>query len=255
MGSEVQFRDHFTAQSEAYVAFRPSYPERLFDHLAGLCPQVDRVWDCACGNGQASVGLAARFEQVVATDASASQIANGAPRDNIEYRVALAEQSGLADASVSMVCVAQALHWFDFDPFWREVRRVMRPGGLLAVWTYGLFNITPSVDQIVREFYSRIVGPYWPPERALVEQGYGEIEMPFAELAVPHFEMSASWSFSHLAGYLNSWSAVRRYREAERQDPLARIEETLREAWGDERSKKTVSWPLHIRLARVDGHK
>src|SRR5262249_45905079 len=155
-----------------YADFRPHYPAALFDYLATLVPRDGLVWDCAAGSGQATIDLAARFDKVIATDGSAEQIASAARRDNVEYRVALAEQSGLADQSVGLVTVAQALHWFNHERFFAEVNRVLKPGGVLAAWVYAINCLEgDKVNAIVQNFYANVVGPYWPPERRMTENG------------------------------------------------------------------------------------
>ena len=173
------FHDHFSGVANRYADFRPHYPVALFDHLATLVPQGSAVWDCACGNGQATLDLAARFNRIIATDASREQIASAMPHPKVEYRVAPAAQSGLPDQSVALVTVAQALHWFDFDRFYAEVRRVLTPNGVIAVWAYGINTVEgDDTNQLVQDFYSKTVGPYWPPERRFVEEGYRTIPFP-----------------------------------------------------------------------------
>src|SRR5262245_42473803 len=184
------FHDHFSAVARRYADFRPHYPPALFDYLTTLVPRSATVWDCAAGSGQATLDLSSRFARVIATDASAEQIGSATPQHNVEYRVALAEQSGLPEASVNLVTVAQALHWFDHDRFFLEVKRVLSPGGVLAVWVYATNQLEDeAVNRIVQDYYSNIVGQYWPPERKLTETGYRTITLPFIEIAPPSFRM------------------------------------------------------------------
>ena len=205
------FPDHFSSRAADYARYRPDYPDALFDFLASLAPARRRAWDCATGSGQAAAALAARFEQVVGTDASALQIAAAVRKPGVLYRVALADASGLPNGSVDLVTVAQALHWLDRDRFWPEADRVLAAGGVIAVWCYDFLRVTPEVDAVVRRLSSEVVGPYWPPERALVDRGYGELEFPFEELPAPAFSMAKPWRFPDLLGYLRTWSASRRF--------------------------------------------
>lgn len=245
------FKDHFSTVSSAYADFRPTYPAALFDWLAAIAPGRGLVWDCACGNGQASVDLAARFDRVAATDASAAQIAGATPHERIEYRQAPAEASGLADGSVDLVAVAQALHWFDLPAFFAEAERVLKPGGVLAVWSYGVQTVEgDDIDARVQHFYREAVGPYWPPERALVEEGYRSIRLPFTEFEVPRFEMSVQWPLDRLLGYFASWSATGRYIKARGENPVAALAQELGPAWGDPKAARRVAWPLAVRAAR-----
>ncbi|HET9233473.1 MAG TPA: class I SAM-dependent methyltransferase [Candidatus Eisenbacteria bacterium] len=245
------FHDHFSRVSSAYAAFRPRYPQVLFERLAALAPEPASAWDCGTGSGQAALGLAHYFEQVWATDASAAQLASAEPHPRVHYRVARAEQSGLLPGSVDLVTVAQALHWFDRPRFYDEVRRVLRPGGVLAAWCYDLMDIEPSIDAYVHDFYTRIVGPYWPPERSLVEARYATLEFPFERIDMPPVLMEAHLTLDALGGYMRTWSAVGRYREAHGNDPVTSLLEELLPLWGEPQTERSVRWPLTVRAGRV----
>jgi SAM-dependent methyltransferase len=244
-------KDHFSGHAACYQQFRPDYPAALFEYLASLCRAHDLAWDCATGNGQAAVPLARYFATVVATDFSAKQIEQAERNAKVRYLVAPADQSPIEHSSADMVTVAQALHWFNLESFYREVRRVTKPGGILAVWSYEMHNITPEIDAIVQRLYSDIVGPYWPPERKIVEEGYRTLPFPFDELAPPRFKMVQSWNLERVLGYLESWSATQRYRKDTGRDPLALIADQLKAAWGDPERERDVVWPLNVRVGRV----
>lgn len=247
-----KFHDHFSAVAASYADFRPRYPRELFDYLAELAPGQSLAWDCAAGTGQATLDLAKRFEQVIATDASEKQIAAASARPNIEYRVATAEQSGLAEACADLVTVAQALHWFDLNRFYAEARRVLRPGGVLAVWAYGISEVEGSdLNDLVQDFYSNVVGPYWPPERKLVEEGYKTLPFPFTELKPPPFQMQTRWTLDQLLGYFSTWSATNRFIKAKGESPLRPLAESFRRVWGDVGSPRLVAWPLSLRVGRA----
>jgi SAM-dependent methyltransferase len=246
------FHDHFSGVAKSYADHRPHYPAALFDFLATQVPATATVWDCACGNGQATVDLARRFAKVIGTDASAEQIAAATRRDNIDYRVATAEQSGLPDHSVHLITVAQAAHWFNFDRFYAEVHRVLVPGGLLALWAYGINTVEDdAINAVVMDYYTNIVGPYWPPERILVEQGYQTIPFPFVEIATPTFHMEAHWDLAALLGYFSTWSATNRYIKAKGHNPLEKLTADLKPVWGDHARTRRILWPLTLRLGRV----
>ncbi|MBS0584471.1 MAG: class I SAM-dependent methyltransferase [Proteobacteria bacterium] len=248
----TDFKDHFSGHADLYREARPTYPDALFDWLAGQAPDRALAWDCGCGNGQASVALARRFERVVASDPSANQIADAAPRANIDYRVEPAEHSSLAAASASLVTVAQALHWFDFAAFYAEVKRVLRPGGVVAAWSYAACNVDPAVDGVIEHLYGdALTGPYWPPERAHIDAGYRTIPFPFAAVAAPEFAMVARWNVAQLLAYLRSWSATQRYIAANGIDPVRLVEADLRTAWGDAARVRDVQWRFHLRVGRV----
>ena len=231
-----------------YAKFRPRYPKELFRWLASIAPSNELAWDCATGTGQAAVELAEIFDRVIATDASEKQIANAELNPRVEYRVATAEVSGLEEKVIDLVTVAQALHWFDLDRFYAEVRRVLKPEGLIAVWAYKLATVAPVIDDIVNRYYSDIVGPYWPSERVLVEK-FEELPFLFERIEAPHFEMVAKWRVEQLLGYLRTWSATQRFMAAESRDPLEEVEEELRSAWGEK--ERRVVWPLTVKVGRV----
>ncbi len=245
------FKDHFSGHAADYASHRPTYPREVFEFLAGVVEHRGTAWDCATGNGQAARALAEYFEQVVATDASAEQIesASGLP-ENVELRVAPAESSGIADGSVDLVTVAQALHWFDFDKFYSEIRRVLAPGGIVAVWSYELTRISAEIDVLIDEFYRGEIEPFWPPERGYVESGYRTIPFPFAELEdVPEFSMSVGWTVENLLNYLRTWSAVRRCMAELGVDPVGELEPRLKSVWGE--GAREVRWPLNLRVGGV----
>ncbi len=245
----VGFKDHFSGHAEGYGSHRPTYPRALFEFLANQVTRRSLAWDCATGNGQAASGLAAFFQRVIATDASEQQVANalGLP-SNVDLWVAPAEASGLAEQSVDLVTVAQALHWFDFERFYAELRRVLVPGGVVAVWSYGLTRIAPAVDEQIYAFYRGELDAFWPPERAHVESGYRDIPFPFDELEVPAYSMVVEWSLDDLLNYLRTWSAVRRLVAARGGDPVGELGQDLQEVWGD--GELEVRWPLTLRVGK-----
>lgn len=249
--SALGFADHFSGHADRYAAYRPSYPDALFAYLAGLSPANDRAWDCATGNGQAAVGLAAHFRSVVATDGSLRQIEGARPHPAVRYVAATAERPPLADGSADLVTVAQALHWFRLDRFYDQARRALRPGGVLAAWCYTRTNVDPAVDAVVDHYYEDIVGPDWPAERSLVEARYRTIPFPFAEVAAPPLAMAYRWDLPRLIGYLDTWSASQRYRARTGLDPIDAVRDSLEVAWGDPAAGREVLWPLAMRVGHV----
>jgi SAM-dependent methyltransferase len=245
----MSWKDHFSHASDDYRRWRPGYPDELFAWLASIAPSKETAWDCATGSGQAAGGLAAHFARVVATDASAAQVREAEPFDRVEYRVAPAERSPLDDRSIDLVTVAQALHWFDVDAFHAEVHRVLKPGGVIAEWGYGLALIGEGIDEAVSHFSERTVGPYWPPERVLVEEGYVSLSFPFERIDVPAFSMRARWDLARFLAYLGTWSSVHGYRRATGSDPLPVLAEELAAAWGD--GEREIRWPLVLRAGRA----
>lgn len=245
---ERGFADHFSAEAESYARFRPTYPTALFEWLASRCSGARRVWDCATGNGQAAVALAEYFPEVVATEPSRAQLERARPHPRVIYHQGAAESSGLDSGSVDLITVAQAYHWFDQARFLTEARRVAGEGAHLAVWSYALCRVSEEIDPLVDEFYFEELGEFWPHERRHVERGYQGLPFP-RELEAPDFEMTAHWDLEHFVGYLASWSAVKRFREARGRDPIPGMKKRLGELWKG--SPRPVVWPLVVRLGRL----
>jgi SAM-dependent methyltransferase len=246
------YADHFSRLALAYAECRPGYPDALFDYLAQSVDRHELAWDCAAGSGQASVSLAQIFEHVVASDASAGMLARAPRHPKIEYRVAPAESSGLGNATVDLITVAQALHWLDLRSFYAEVKRVLAPGGVLAVWAYGTQHLDhAAMDDLLGHFYREVVGPYWPPERGHVESGYKALPFPFTEIAAPPFVMWARWTLAQLLGYIRTWSATQRYRDQVGQDPVEQLGSELIRYWGEPEAARRVTWPLSLRVGRA----
>lgn len=243
-------KDYFSLQAEAYARFRPRYPPALFSWLARQCDTRQMAWEAGCGSGQATGELARHFAWVVASDPSRAQLSRAPALPNVEYRCTAAERADLADRSVDLILVAQALHWFDLESFYRQVRRVLRPAGLIAVLCYDLIRISREIDAVVDRFYHDLLGDFWPPERLHIEQRYRSLSFPFEPLEVPDFPMRAEWTLDHLLGYLDSWSAVQLFRRQRQSDPLAEIEPALRQVWG-ETPTRPVTWPLTVRVGRL----
>jgi SAM-dependent methyltransferase len=248
----AEFKDHFSTQSAGYARFRPSYPDELFHYLASLTGEHANAnaWDCATGNGQVAIALTEFFQNVVASDASEPQIAEAVPHPQVAYRVATAEESGLDDASVDLLTVGQAFHWFDQDGFFKEASRVLRAGGVLAIWCYEICRVTDACDAVVDHLYRGIIDSYWPAERALIEQGYDSVILPGEILVAPEIAMSADWFVADMLGYLRTWSACNRYEADKGSDPVLTIEDDLIAAWGD--GARRVSWPMKLRVSRLN---
>lgn len=247
----MNFKDLFSGHSDLYLRARPHYPAALFDWIAAEAPARSCAWDAGCGNGQASVALAARFDHVVATDPSQKQLANAVANSRIDYRNEAAERTTIADRSVDAVTVAQALHWFDLAAFIAEVQRVAVPGALFTAWCYAHCSVTPAVDAVIAHLYEDILGTYWSPERKLVDEGYASLALPFASVGIPAFEMRVEWNLQQLLAYLTSWSAAQKYLKATGEDAVASIAEELAAAWREPERVRPVRWTLAIRAGRV----
>ncbi len=243
----ARFKDHFSAHSGSYAEFRPLYPDALFEFLADACYSRDLAWDCGTGNGQAARSLAPHFAKIVATDASERQISNARPHSQIVFRAAAAEDSALDGASVDLITVAQALHWFDINRFFDEACRVLKPGGVLAAWCYERCVVEPTCNEVIEKIFTEIE-PHWPPERDMVEDRYRSITLPVAELQTEGFAMHATWAATDMLGYMRTWSASQRYLQANGIDPVAEFEDELNTRWGS--GRREVLWPITLKAGR-----
>ena len=241
----------FSPIAKEYARFRPEYPDALFIYLASISPAKQLAWDCATGSGQAATGLVGRFEQVVATDIGDELLAEAPRHERIEYRNANALASGLANGCVDLVTVANAMHWFHGEAFEREVRRVLKPGGVIAAWSYAHSAITPEVDRLVRKLHDEIVDPYWIGPNRIVEQGYKHLYFPFVPIQPPPFVMISQMDLAALEGYMRTWSASTKYRSDRGVDPVDLVHEELLEAWGPPDSVRDVHWQLNMRIGTV----
>ena len=242
------FRDHFSHDSAVYAASRPTYPGDLADFLARESPARTLAWEAGCGSGQLSLLLAERFGRVVATDASAQQVAAASAHPNVEYRVAPAEASGLPARCADLVVAAQAAHWFELERFYAEARRVAKRGALLALVSYGKTRVTAELDVLIDEFHDRTLLGYWPPERAHVVDGYAQLAFPFERLAVPALAIVREWGIEEMLAYVRTWSGVTALLKAGKGAEFERFGARLRGPWGTARE---VRWPLTVLAARL----
>lgn len=238
----------FSALAERYRRYRPGYPDSLFEFLATCAGRHGQAWDCGTGNGQAAMGLVRYFRHVVATDIDARQIAHAFQHPRIDYSVAAAEASGLATASVDLITVGEALHWFQLERFCDEARRVLRPGAMLAIWNYGRCRITPAIDRILDEFTDRELGRYW--SAAALNDNVGHYRVPFNEVEAPQFEIVQQWDLNAFCGYVSSWSASGAYQREHGHCPVDQLRQKLDGVWDAHGARMPVTWGLNVRVGR-----
>jgi len=247
----MPFRDYFSSQAKEYAQHRPVYPAAMFDYLASLAPSNNLAWDCGTGNGQAARALVDKFQRVIATDASAAQIENAFLHKKIEYRVEPSEKTTISSNSVDLITVGTAVHWFDFEAFYQEVRRVCRQNGILAVWTYYFPIIEPEIDRWLEHFYWETLSGFWPERIHYLEERYETLPFPFEEIKPPEFEMKAGWELDNMAGFLASWSAVRKLVEVQGESAFDEPISELERIWKKGAKKREIRWPLHFRIGKV----
>lgn len=242
-------KDRFSAHASQYATFRPSYPDQLVEFVIKHCCGRGCAWDCGTGNGQLAVKLSPHFQQVCASDASARQIENAIPMDNIRYTVQTAENTDYPDGHFDLITVAQAIHWFDVEKFYDEVRRVAKPGAILALIGYSPIRGGKEFDQIIDDFYFNVINTYWDTERKLVDERYQSLAFPFQETEVPVFQMNYEWTKKQVEGYLTSWSAVHTYIQKNHINPVIEVMKKLERCWTAE--KRAVYFPIFMRMGMV----
>jgi ubiquinone/menaquinone biosynthesis C-methylase UbiE len=241
-------KDRFSSHANEYAQFRPTYPSDLYEFIFQHVKHFDAAWDCGTGNGQAARDLSMRFKKVFATDISVKQIQNAYKKENIFYSLAN-ERTEFPDESFDLITVAQAVHWFNMEDFSHEIIRVSKPSGIVALWGYGLLSINPTIDELVNQFYTEVVGPYWDPERRHIDEQYKNLFFPFKEIKSPQFTFSTRWTFEDLAGYLNTWSAVKNYSMAIGENLIDNFMDQLKIYWKDE--TQTVNFPIFLKMGII----
>ena len=242
-------KDNFSKQSDLYSRFRPGYPGQLFDFLLPLVPDKRNAWDCGTGNGQVAAKLSHYFSEVYATDLSAAQIENAERKKNIFYSVEKAEKTLFPDNKFDLITIAQAIHWFEFNAFYNEAQRTLKPGGIIAVIGYDILRINKKIDLLIDRFYRDTTGPYWDDERKYVEEHYLTIPFPFKEITTPGFSMNYNWEPERVTGYLNTWSAVQHYIRKNNENPVDKFSQELKKVWGNVLKRK-VQFPIFMRTGR-----
>lgn len=242
-------KDNFSLHADQYAKFRPNYPQELYDFLLTLTASRQSAWDCATGNGQVAAELAKYFATVYATDLSEKQIENATRLPNIIYKVELSEQTSFPDNFFDLITVAQAIHWFNFNDFYREVNRTIKPDGIIAVIGYVLLHIDAETDKIISKLYHTILAAYWDKERKYIDENYSTIPFPFAEVKAPVLHHTLEWTYDQLLGYLQTWSAVQHFIKTNNTNPVDLIHEDLKQAWKESATKK-IKFPLLLRIGR-----
>ncbi|MFN4150736.1 MAG: class I SAM-dependent methyltransferase [Candidatus Sericytochromatia bacterium] len=244
-------KDNFSDKSDKYAKYRPTYPQEMLDFIFSLLDKKENAWDCGTGTGQIAIELSKEFNNVYATDISQTQLDNAIKKDNIFYSLQSAEQTNFSDNSFDLITVAQAIHWFDFDKFYSEVKRTLQENGVIAVIGYGLIQIDEKVDEIILDFYKNVVGFYWDKERKYIDEKYKTIPFPFNEIETPEFYIKSEWTFEHLLGYFETWSAIKHFIKTNQYNPVDNIFDKLKEAWGNDLSKK-ITFPVLLRIGNFN---
>jgi ubiquinone/menaquinone biosynthesis C-methylase UbiE len=244
--SQPAFLDNFSAQAGLYAKYRPLYPPELFEYLSSLTPEHELAWDCGTGNGQAAISLANHYDKVIATDASQQQIENAIPHDRVLYKVAVAEQAPLADASIDLLTIATALHWFNFDVFYKEARRVLKPKGIIAAWAYGTPSTPAGINEVVMHYHNVTVDEFRQEPNRIVEHEYRDLPFPFREIGAEPYYYRKEMTLDDFIGYLDTWSATQHYIKKYGSNPTKQVREELESLWGS--ALQPVTWKLVLKI-------
>lgn len=242
-------KDNFSTQASGYAVYRPHYPDEMIQYIIGMVLGRDKALDVATGNGQVAGKLSGYFTEVYGVDISQKQLDNAVAAPNIYYSVARAEDLGFMDRSFDLITVAQAIHWFNFDAFYKEVHRLLKPDGVFAALGYGVFSAGEEADKVLHYLYEGLLGEYWDPERRYIEENYQTIPFPFEEIEVKSFENRLNWTYEQLIGYLNTWSATQHYIKEKGENPVDLVKDELKKLWGD--GEKEVVFPLLLRIGKL----
>lgn len=243
-------KDNFSKQSSLYAKYRPDYPSALFEYILEFVKDKTTAWDCGTGNGQSAVVLSKYFKKVIATDISQKQLDEAGRAPNIFYAVKPAEDSGIESNSVNLITVAQAIHWFDFENFYKEVKRVATNDAVLAVWCYSLLRINDDINKLFDEYHFKKVGDYYDAERKYVDAHYATIPFPFEKMSTPSFEIIKYWTLQDFEGYLNTSSALHKYIAVHKVSPVPSFIESVKAFWPADETKKII-FPIHLLLGVI----
>jgi ubiquinone/menaquinone biosynthesis C-methylase UbiE len=244
-------KDLFSNQASLYAQYRPGYPRGLYEYIIQQVTNRQLAWDCATGNGQAAVELAQYFEKVIATDISEKQLQQAQPHEKITYSITTAEQTPFADNSFDCITVAQAYHWFKFDEFGKEVKRVAKTGAIVAIWGYSMVVCEDdAVNTLINTFYRDTVGAYWDKERRYIDEHYTTVPFPYEPLPAKEFRISVQWNRQQLAGYFNTWSSVQHFIKANQYNPVNELAVEIEKVWRNDEAKDFY-FPLFLKLGRV----
>ncbi|MCE7919151.1 MAG: class I SAM-dependent methyltransferase [Chloroflexi bacterium CFX1] len=250
-GDSMKNAQTFSLHPDQYAASRPQYPRELFAFLAAAAPERARAWDCATGNGQAAVSYAEYFSQVQATDISPEQLRHADARPKIHYSVCPAERTPFANRAFDLIGVAQAIHWFDQPRFFQETERLLKPGGILAVWGYSHMFITPEADALIAEKLDPLINPFWASGNRQLMDGYPDLRLPFDPIEPPRdLAIQIAWTLPQLLDYIRTWSAVKRYAEKFGSDPVTAVEPGLQTAWQNPDQPRLIRIPLIFKASR-----
>lgn len=144
--------------AKAYARGRPYFHPLVMERVKatlGLRAPLELAVDVACGAGMSSLALLAVADRVVATDISPEMLSQAPADGRIDYRLAPADALPLGDEQADLMTVSSAFHWFEREAFLQEARRVLRPGGWLAVYEnyFESRHPNPALEEWLKTYY------------------------------------------------------------------------------------------------------
>ncbi len=248
----ADFKDNFSKQAEIYARYRPTYPPALFHFLRTLTEKHDLAVDCGTGNGQAAVALTEFYKTIVAVDPSIEQLKHASNHSQISYYERSAHQLPVSDGTTDLITAATAMHWFDLNKFYPEVKRVLKKDGILAIWGYTVQKIEPFLDDLLHDFQFKTLKDYWAPENQIVVNEYKNISFTYDEIECPDFCAEKIFDLDDLIGYINTWSAVQKFLQKNNYNPTDELRDELLDYWKTPQNKKRVEWKIAMRVGRYN---
>lgn len=245
MAESLQIEKSFTQVADVYQQFRPGYPGALYETLAQLVPPVPEscVLDVGCGTGNVTRELSKIYNSVYGVDPSEGMLeqARRVPVESINpisWTEGFSESLPFEAHFFDLITVAQAFHWFDADRFLKESKRVLKPGGLIAIFAEGPapgMVYRSNIHKIIRNFKAgdgNTSGrsnnrPRQRPDELLQSHGFSKVQ----KIVI---EYDLAWEIDRFVGFMNSMSMMADFGADERAELNDMFELKLRELTGGE---------------------
>lgn len=178
-------------------------PAEFLQWLAALPIRRDLCVECGAGRAEMSALLNPIFNRVVAVDTAPPS----AERLHIPVLTAQAEALPFSDSSVDLLFSMQAAHQFDLRKHADEAQRVLRPGGVFAIFAWGEVDLPHRAKHAYAPVLEAI-SPYWEAERDWVVGGYQGFTFPGLCIDLPRFHLTKWLTPEGLETEMASWSAI-----------------------------------------------
>ncbi|KAI4378823.1 hypothetical protein MLD38_016252 [Melastoma candidum] len=255
----------FDKQAGTYLEARPTYPSEWYSMFASLTPQHSLAWDVGTGNGQAAIGVAEHYQQVIATDISEAQLSYAMPHPRVRYvhtPTTMTDDEMVVllggEGSVDLITVATAAHWFDLPKFYALAKRVLRkPGGVIAVWGYNRMEVNPEFEKVEARLHKAVTEFWHPDSRRLIMEGYRTIPFPFESIGLGkegeplQLSIPKELSFQGLLKVAESSSIITKAKEDGLKLLSEEVVAELEAAWGGRDVVRTVNYKAFMLVGTV----